>query len=247
MNTRKFVFSNHPEALPAWLPASIAMRASAVKERELRRSNAALRYQNKKLENEVRRFTKMVYDEGLQLLTAARLAIAERGPIDEVQKLLERVEDQMIECSNSLWPRVVDDLGPRAALQSACRRFSRATGLEVKAEIGTLTVVAETGMALYKAVFEALDNIERHAQARRVTVWVYEKNSVVHCFVHDDGVGFNAAGVLAGMEHRASGLAVVEESLRSIGGTISIDSIPAKGTAITISIHSAKPNKKAHD
>src|SRR5436309_292294 len=101
MNTRKYSFNKYPEALPAWLAAAGGIGESAVNERELRRSNAALRYQNKKLESEVRRFTQMVYDEGLQLLTAARLAVAEGGPIDEVQKLLERVEDQMMACSNS--------------------------------------------------------------------------------------------------------------------------------------------------
>jgi hypothetical protein len=222
-----------------------SMAPFEAKERELRRSNVALRYQNNKLESDVNRFTQMVYNEGMQLLAAARLAMAEAavdskpstcGPLDEVQKLLERVEDQLIACSNSLRPPVLDDLGPRAAVQSLCRRFSRATRLEVKAELGIFPVRAEIGMALYKAVQEALANIERHAQANRVRIWLYEENSIIHCFVQDDGVGFDVPAVLSGLEHQGSGLAAVEESLRSVGGTMDIDSAPGSGTEMKIAI-----------
>ena len=54
-----------------------SMAPFEAKERELRRSNVALRYQNNKLEGDVHRFTQMVYNEGMQLLAAARLAMAE--------------------------------------------------------------------------------------------------------------------------------------------------------------------------
>ena len=222
-----------------------SMSAFDAKESELRRSNVALRYQNDKLESEIHRFTQTVYNEGLQLLAAARLAVAEaagelkpsaRVPFDEVESLLEQVENQLVSCSDNLRPRVLEDLGPRAAVQSLCRRFSRAAHVEVKAELGIFAVPDEIGLALYKAVLEALNNVERHARANRVRIWLYEENSVIHCFVQDDGVGFDVPPVLSGMEHRGSGLGSVAESLRAVGGSMAIDSVLGSGTEMRISI-----------
>jgi two-component sensor histidine kinase len=222
-----------------------SMAPFEAKERELRKSNVALQYQNNKLENEVLKFTQMVYNEGMQLLAAARLAIAEAavqskpsvcGSLDDVQRLLEQVEDQLLACSDSLRPRVLDDLGPRAAVQSLCRRFSRETGLEVNAELGTFPVRRDVGMPLYKAVLEALNNVERHARANRVRIRLFEENSVIHCFVQDDGVGFDAPAMLSGMEYHGSGLAAAAESVRSVGGMMAIDSTPGNGTEMRISI-----------
>jgi signal transduction histidine kinase len=222
-----------------------SMAPFEAQERELRRSNAALQYQNHKLEGDIHRFTEMIYNEGMQLLAAARLAMAEAAfelkpsvPVsfDEVQKILELVEDKLAACSDNLRPRVLDDLGPRAAVQSLCRRFSQTTGVDVKAELGIFPVRADVGLALYKAVLEALTNIERHARANRVRIWLYEENSVIHCFVQDDGVGFDVPKVLSGLEFQGSGLGSMAESLRSIGGKMVIDSMLGSGAEIKISI-----------
>ena len=153
-----------------------------------------------------------------------------------MQKLLEQVEDQLVACSDTLRPRVLDDLGPRAAVQALCRRFSRTTGIEVKAELGIFPVRNEIGLALYKTVLEALNNVERHAHGKRVRIWLYEESSVIHCFIQDDGVGFDVAAVLSGMEYQGSGLAAVAESLRSVGGAMALNSVDGKGTEMRISI-----------
>src|SRR5947208_3530199 len=128
----------------------------------------------------------------MQLLAAARLAMVAaddhskpfvHAPLQSVEELLRDVEDQLMTCSARLQPRVLDDLGPRAALQSLCRRFSQSSGLKVKAELGNFRAPGEIGAALYNAVLEALNNVEQHARADRVRIWLYEKNAVIHCCV----------------------------------------------------------------
>jgi hypothetical protein len=61
-------------------------------QREFRQSNTALRYQNRKLEDQVSRVTRVVFEEALQLLAAADLALDrasrtlpadKRGSLDE--------------------------------------------------------------------------------------------------------------------------------------------------------------------
>ena len=213
--------------------------------RDLRRSVAALRYQNNNLQNEVHRFSQMVFDEGMQLLAAARMAMggvtgeAEqwvRGPFLEVQRLLERVEAQLVECSDSFRPRILDDLGPRAAIQALCRRFSKDAGLQIHAELGMFLLPTDLGRVLYRAVLEALTNVERHARANWVRICAYQERSVICCLVEDDGVGFEVDSVFSAMEYRGSGLGSVFETLRAVGGTLSIDSEAGSGTQVRISI-----------
>jgi two-component system, NarL family, sensor kinase len=222
-----------------------SMSAFEVKEREIRWSNVALRYQNHKSERDIDRVTKIVYDEGMQLLAAARLAMAEAAldakpavsdSLDQAHKLLDRVEDHLMEFSDSVRPRVLEDLGPRAAVQSLCRRLLRSTRWEVKTELEGFPVRADIGRALYNAVLEALTNIERHARAKRVRILLYEENSVIHCFVQDDGVGFDVPAVLAAMEHSGSGLGLVAETLRSTGGTMTLNSASGSGAEMRIAI-----------
>jgi signal transduction histidine kinase len=215
------------------------------RERDLRRSNAALRYENTRLEREVQRFTRVVYDEGMQLLAAARIAMAEAAdasapavcrPLDQVQKLLGEVEDQLTACTDTERPHILDVLGPRSAVQSFCHRFARRTGIDVKAELGNFPVSPEIGVPIYKAVREALLNVEQHAQASRVRVWLYEEPSAIHCFVQDDGMGFDVPSVLSALEFKGSGLASATEALQSAGGTVVINSVQGTGTSLKISI-----------
>jgi signal transduction histidine kinase len=216
------------------------------RERELRKSNTALRYQNRKLENDVHRFTQVVYDDALQLLAAARLAMAASageskpavcGPMSDVEGMLERVEEQLAACSaDSLRLRVLQDLGLGPAIQSLAWRYSESAGVEVTVE-GTLGLVpAEIGMALYRSVLEALTNVVQHARAKRVNIRLYEEYSVIHCSVRDDGVGFDVPAVLPQVEDHGSGLGSMAERLRWVGGTLYIDSAVGRGTEVRMSI-----------
>jgi signal transduction histidine kinase len=216
------------------------------RERETRKSNIALRYQNRKLESDVHRFTQVVYDDALQLLAAARLAMAAStgqsqpavcGPLNEVEGMLERVEEQLAACSaDNLRLRVLEDLGLGAAIQSLAWRFSESSRLEITTE-GTIgPVTAEIGMALYRSVLEALTNVAQHARAKRVSIRLYEESSVIHCSVRDDGVGFDVPAVLPQVEDHGSGFGSMAEHLRWVGGTLYIDSALGRGTEVRMSI-----------
>ena len=222
-----------------------SMAPFEARERELRKSNVALRYQSNKLESQVHEFTQMVYDEGVQLLAAARLTLAAaagdagpalRSPLAEVEKLLQRVEDQLVTGSDSLRPRVLDDLGPGAAIKTLCRRLSQRAGLQVRTHIEAVRTQAQNGAALYKAVAEALSNVERHSCATAVHVYLYQEDSVVYCFVQDNGIGFDLPSVSVRMEREGSGLGSMEESLRAVGGSVVVNSVLGRGTDVRMTL-----------
>jgi two-component system sensor histidine kinase UhpB len=213
--------------------------------REFRRSNTALRYQNSKLEDQVTRVSRVVFDEAMQLVAAAGLALdrancnppaAQGGNLDEVQSLLDQIGEQLTACSGDLRPRVLEDLGLRAAIQSLSRRFRAVAEIDSMADAAAGQLQPEAGIVLYRAVQEALTNVGRHARAKHVTIRLCGEDGGVQCSVRDDGVGFDASQLFSGTAERGSGLISISESLRLIGGTLAVHSKPGGGTEVAIAI-----------
>jgi signal transduction histidine kinase len=87
---------------------------------------------------------------------------------------------------------------------------------------------------LYRIVQEALSNVGKHAQASAVTVVVRREARRVCCSVRDDGVGFDpgtARSIAKGV-----GLIGIRERLAPLGGALSIDAAPGRGTELRVAI-----------
>ncbi len=83
---------------------------------------------------------------------------------------------------------------------------------------------------VYRMVQEALNNVIKHAHATQVVVKLERKpNSLLAVTVQDDGVGFKREKRLS-VKH--VGLLSMRDSIRCIGGTLTITTAPGKGTAI---------------
>ena len=89
-----------------------------------------------------------------------------------------------------------------------------------------------TALCLYRVVQEALRNIAKHADARRVDVTVRRVEDEVQIAVADDGKGFDLAK--AREQGGGLGLRSIEERVRLVGGRLAIDTAPHKGTTLTV-------------
>jgi two-component system NarL family sensor kinase len=83
--------------------------------------------------------------------------------------------------------------------------------------------------ALYRVCEEALTNVVRHSEARRVIVWLVISPDLARLIVEDDGRGFDPATV----PPERHGLAGMRERLALLGGSLKVDSEPDTGTRIT--------------
>lgn len=102
--------------------------------------------------------------------------------------------------------------------------------------VGPLFVPAHVAAEVAAAVAQALSNVTRHAGATRVTVHADLDDGVLSVNVRDDGRGFvydedaladaGKAGLLRSMKGR----------LEDLGGTMSVDSAPGRGTDIEFTI-----------
>ena len=132
--------------------------------------------------------------------------------------------------SHDLRPGVLDDLGLGPALKSLCEAFETRTGLTVQFRTvvfrNRLDIEAKT--ALFRIAQEALTNVERHANASRVSVGVFGHRRGATLRIEDDGQGIAGDGPAQGM-----GLRNMAERIEQLGGTLRIGGgSDGTGTAI---------------
>jgi len=80
--------------------------------------------------------------------------------------------------------------------------------------------------AAYLFVSEGLANTLKHAAAEQARVHITRSANHLEIEVSDDGVGFESNGV------PTTGLRGLTDRIESLGGTVSIDSAPGRGTRL---------------
>jgi PAS domain S-box-containing protein len=91
----------------------------------------------------------------------------------------------------------------------------------------------EVQIALYRITQEALNNIDKHAQAKQVEVRVTDYPEHIELTIHDDGTGFQPDKVAA----TSLGLGIMRERAEQISADLELVSQPGAGTRITVIWH----------
>ncbi|MBZ0090108.1 MAG: sensor histidine kinase, partial [Thermoanaerobaculia bacterium] len=201
-------------------------------------------------ESERRHIALELHDEAGQALVSLRLGlrllereIAEGGNVGgrvaELVETTDSVMDGLHRLAADLRPASLDHLGLDAALRQFARSAAAKFGLAVHFKARGFTAqrlpqAVET--ALYRVVQEAMTNVVRHARATRVDLLVERRDDQVLVMVEDDGVGFDSANAPGG-EH--FGLLGMRERADALGGTLTVESSPGKGTTIVVEVPSA--------
>jgi two-component system sensor histidine kinase UhpB len=205
----------------------------------------ALRQVNETLEQEIKRIAYAVHDDAGQLLVAVRIALAElsreipkpqQASLRRIEQLLDQVETQLRRFAHELRPTILDDLGWLPAIRFLADGVTKRSKLliEIDATFAQrLPRAVET--ALYRVVQEALTNATKHARASRVSIQVCRAGRTLCCSIRDDGRGFEC-GVVRSDRKRGLGLVAMRERLNAIGGTLSIQTTPGRGTKLSIRI-----------
>jgi signal transduction histidine kinase len=130
-------------------------------------------------------------------------------------------------------PPVLYELGFLPAVKWLADRMKRKYGLPVRVESrGDPEVDEEAArLLLFLAVRELLFNVAKHAHAEEVKVVLAGEPNEIGVRVEDDGDGFDVGAASAG---DGFGLFSVAERIRSLGGTVEIDSAPGRGTRISL-------------
>jgi len=202
----------------------------------LRRERALAKLSAKLLtaqEEERRRIARRIHDEVGQILAAARWALA-AGEKEEAEKLLAQGIEALRDLARELRPPLLDEAGLAPALRKLLANFS-ASGIAVDAEIEEARYPELVETVAFRVIQEALENVRRHAQARRVFLRVEEEEGWLLGEVRDDGKGFDPERTSPGL-----GLSGMREWVELLGGKLFIDSQPGRGTRVSFRLPLAR-------
>jgi signal transduction histidine kinase len=217
--------------------------------RELWASRDSLRLlsarQEKLLEDERKRIAMELHDELGQLLTGIKMnnsAIQMRKANEpnliqqthRIEELAERAIGVVRQVATSLRPLVLD-MGLEAALSWQARNFQRMFGIPCELTINwkELPRNEHIEVTIFRTVQEALTNVSRHAAASRVWIETNIEDGQLAVRIRDNGSGFDASALIPG---KTLGLLGQKERMHGLGGSVTIDSLPGKGTTVVLTI-----------
>jgi PAS domain S-box-containing protein len=221
----------------------------------LRRSAAELQALSRRLvelqESERRQLSRELHDRVGQNLTALKInldilqtGLASHGS-DEVRArvadsaaLLEATMDTIENVMSELRPPMLDDHGLAAALDWHARNFSMRTGIAVAVRGSELVVrpAPQVEIALFRIAQEALNNVAKHARARRVEIALDHANGECVMSVQDDGIGFDYAAIASDKPKPGLGMVTMRERAQAVGGRFEVRALPGRGTQLTVRV-----------
>ncbi len=161
-----------------------------------------------------------------------------RGEVMKLSELLGQTVEEVQRIARNLRSSVLDELGLIPALRATCTEFADRTGVSLKLACKPLTarLPAEGELALYRILQNALENVEKHARARHVTVRLQQR-AFIQLTINDDGIGFDPEHHAARRKGKGGlGLLSMRERATYVGGDFKIKSVRGAGTKIEVLI-----------
>lgn len=197
---------------------------------------------------ERQRIAQELHDRLLQVLASLTLRLETcrrhlvQSPAElshELQTMEESVRGSMAEIRQFLAGKESPSLAPGTLidkLREEVKFLRDGLGLRVivESEPEELALSPEVEQQLYYVLREGLMNVARHAQASRAELFLEQKEKVIRGQLKDNGVGFTLAKADNGSD--GLGLTTMRERIEKLGGTLSIETAPGKGTRIQFSV-----------
>jgi signal transduction histidine kinase len=208
-------------------------------------------------EEERRSISRELHDEVGQSLGALLVEVGQlsklvppddkvtQAQITHIKSVAETAVKSIRDIALLLRPPMLDDLGLIPALEWQAREISRRSDMEVEVHSQNVSedLGDETKVTVYRLVQEALNNAATHASARNAKVTVAQVSDKITIEITDDGHGFDPR------RQRGMGILGMEERVRRLGGTLTIESAPGKGAAVKaeLPLHHADSPQAAQD
>ncbi len=161
----------------------------------------------------------------------------------ELQNLKKVMRDSLQEVRKIIYnlrPMALDDLGLLPTLERYVISFKEENGIDVQLKSRAINeeIKPVISLAVFRIVQEALNNVLKHAQAKRVSILLELVNKKLNIIIADNGVGFNTEDVKI-IEPESTGgfgLFSMKERVALLEGEVAIVSQIGVGTKITIHI-----------
>ncbi|MFF8847486.1 GAF domain-containing sensor histidine kinase [Streptomyces sp. NPDC015127] len=177
----------------------------------------------------------------LRLTAQAAAALVDRDPgrakgeLQQVAELAAEAADELRAAVVELRPAALDEDGLVNTLRTQIQVLDRAHTAKVTFDTcGIKALPAAQEEALLRVAQEALHNALRHSGADRVDVVLVRRGQGALLSVTDDGMGFEPRTVRRAGRHL--GLVSMRDRASGVGGTLSVESAPGKGTTVEMEV-----------
>ena len=155
-----------------------------------------------------------------------------RRRLGEIRKHSMEIATDIQSLSHELHSSKLEYLGIAVAMRSFCREFGELQKVEIDFESHDLPspVSSDVSLCLYRVLQEALHNSAKHSGVGHLEVRLWGTSDQIHLTVRDSGVGFDSE---AAKKSRGLGLVSMQERMKLVNGTLSIESQPNRGTTIS--------------
>ena len=219
-------------------------------EAALRESARWLQHLSRRLmavqEEERRNLSRELHDEFGQILAAITLHLqaakavagqAAQPSLQESMRLLQRAGEQVRRLALELRPAMLETAGVDATVRWLAEQHEQRTGVATEVIGHVNEVTGDLAIACFRVAQEALTNSLKHSRARQVRIELSQSERALELVIRDDGIGFDVAMTLEqAAVHGHLGLLGMKERVQILGGSLEVDSKPAGGTRIRISL-----------
>ena len=209
-------------------------------------------------EEERLRLARELHDDTIQELIALkqRVQLALKASKDrdaapllaELERLAEGTIDNVRRMTRALRPIYLEDLGLVTALEMLTRETSQPDHLAVHFEMTgrERRLSRDSELALYRIAQQALNNVVRHARARRATLKIEFAEADIRLEVTDDGIGFQMPRHPTDLAPGGHfGLLGMRERAELIGALLEVVTEPDRGTRVVVLLPVAALEKMA--
>lgn len=170
-------------------------------------------------------------------LLAAKLPtqpLALREKALSIEGLLDQAMGTASRVARELRPGILKEFGLPAAIESLTEDFHQHFGVTCRVQCDDdLEPDADTSLALFRIVQEALTNVAKHAHASLVVVRLKREKGSIALELRDNGRGISEADMT---KPKSFGLRGIRERVRSLSGDFSITTGEHGGTQVRLRV-----------
>lgn len=190
-----------------------------------------------------------LHDVAGSLLSAAKLNLSSlrekallpegtaSAQLEKTEEAVTLVSDMVRDLSHALSPVMLKQAGFKTAIEKVVSIFNASRQLHIRLVIVGFEEYKPAFnnyyTNLYSIVYELLNNIVRHSQAKNALLQLMEYEDLFTVVAEDDGIGLNPA---ARNKQQGLGMSGIESKVNYFNGSIAYDKVPTGGLMVTIEI-----------
>jgi PAS domain S-box-containing protein len=174
-------------------------------------------------------------------LLASKLPANLSSKARSIENLLDQAMGTTSRVARQLRPGILKEFGLAAAIECQADDFAHSTGISCRAQCDEgIELDADTSLALFRIVQEALTNIAKHARASLVVVRMKRENGNIALEIRDNGRGIAERDM---DKPRSFGLRGIRERVQSLNGTFHIATAEQGGALLMLKV----PGRRSDD